>query len=297
MQSLYKNKKYIDRYLVRDLSSSELDKFHDMIQKDPKLSSIVEDREIELIEHYLFDKLEGVLLVKFKERIRSDKEFEENVNFTRSLGLAAKDIKRRTELKNQLAEIKQKIDQEELKIASSPITEKKIEIAASPIYGEKSLTLNKEKNKILKLIIPISIAASLLLLFTVFNPFSDRKEISKYLASSGDIHQIDVTTLPSFIQGERNSDSIVGINIAGKQLISIINDERLNDKYFIKDKVLYTYIEPQTEFKVFTKITIEGQAEYYLCKGNIFVKFSNKSENKIILFEQVRDSTMWNYCQ
>ena len=125
MEGLYKNKNKIDKYLVRDLSNPELEKIHDMLTSDPELSSLIENREIELIENYLNGKLDENLLGKFEKRIKSDKKFENDIAFSKNLRIASKDIKRRTELKNQLKEIKQKIDKEKEIGTYKPITSKK----------------------------------------------------------------------------------------------------------------------------------------------------------------------------
>ncbi|MCD4681017.1 MAG: hypothetical protein K8S00_11585 [Bacteroidales bacterium] len=277
MESLFESNEYIDKYIYRDLSDSEIGKFNNIIKENPELALKVEIRELELTEKYLNGELERAFATKFEERIKSDKTFKENIAFSESIEHAAKEIKRRIELESELKSIKQKIEKEKQNGTYIPITAKR-------------------NNRSQILYYSVSIAALFVILLLIFNPFNDSSRINRYLAVAGETQQIEVKILPSFINGERSIDSADSYNIIGRQNISNIKDDRLVEKYFIKDNVLYTYIEDKVEVKAFQRINTEGQAEYFLCKGIVLYKYSIEKENKVLQFEHILDSTLKQYC-
>ena len=118
------NEKYVDRFIYRELSDIEIEKFVDQIANDSNFSRKIELRELEIIQEYLSDKLEKGASKKIELRIKSDVKFKETVSFIRSLNLAAKEINKRITLDDQLNDIKQKIEKEKENGTYIPLTPK-----------------------------------------------------------------------------------------------------------------------------------------------------------------------------
>ena len=324
MDNLYLNSENIDRFIIRDLPSFEIEAFYKLIKEDHEISLKIEIRESELAEEYIKGNLDKKLLNKFEKRINSDKEFAEFIAFTENLGIAAKKIEERNNLKNQLRDIRQKFEREKENGTYEPITDKKNHGAEVPIQNQfqenqnvaspTSIDVSRKikfsrrgisdaftnRSRVFRnsFIIISSLAALLIISLIVFNPYSEQKRINGYLAEykTTNLNKVPILELPLSNGAERTLDSSRVNHIIDELNIIDIDNEQLKEKYFIIDNILYTHFEATNKIKIFSRINIEGQAEYFLCNGNSMFKFSKKVENKILEFVQVYDADLIKFC-
>jgi hypothetical protein len=279
MKKSFKNKDDLGKNNLRQSSDSEMEEFRNKINNVSELSSETDDRESGLIESYLKGELNDEDAGILEIRIKTDEEFAKKVTFLRSLHSASKDIRRRKEIRNQLDEIKTEIEQEKTNGTYQQIT--------------------KQERRIRTLIpwaIMVSVAASITLLLLILPPNFERQRISKFMAyaEKGKPKEINILDISS--NNKRTTDSSEILHVFGVLKITYIEDNNLKDKYFIKDRILFTCPEDHTDFKAFIRISSEGRAEYYLCKGIAIYGFSVNKENKILKFRKVTDPDLMNLC-
>ena len=327
-------KEHIDAYIFRELPQNEYEMFTNAIQDDAQLAETVEDREEDLIHEYIVKELEGDLLAKFERRMNTDTSFKEAVDLTKSMYQAAKDIKRREELKAQIAATIKKFEHDKKSGEYKPITteydrtlaEQSItedvrndiedvsnvsvdppesfkEIypfdvdPASADYSSATLEYDQPPQRLRKKLMwsVLAIAAVISLFFVVFNPLGDYNKIDSYIASAGDPIQINIVSLPTF--GDRGSaEQPADQSVTGTFKLSIIDNPQLSEKYFIRDQVLYTNIK-ESNLTVLERINTEGQLEMFLCFEDNLYKFSTKEQNKILSFEQITNPELIKYCR
>ena len=280
MENKFHSNVYIDKYILRDLTADELEEFRNMINIDSVLSTKVEDRESDLIKMYLRKELSQEFGKKLEGRIITDKEFKERLIFIKGLIIASKEIKKKNEIREQLGEIKKKVEQEKANGTYIPVSRK----------NGRTITL-----KYWLYAVPAAAAVAILLL--IIPPQVERIKINRYLADSNIVQHFETSMIQIDESGGRTFDSTKYIASSGLLNIYVLKNDPLKDKYFIKDKVLYTYGDSQEKFKVLTRINTEGQAEYFLCKRDGIYSFSINKENSILRFEIVTDSTILKYCQ
>ena len=320
------DKRYIEKFILLDLPDPEIEEFRIMIESNPTLRDEVEIIESEMIERYLDNTLEEEFIKKFEERIRSDSKFLEKVKFTKSLDLASKKI-RRNEIKDQLHKVKQRLDLEKLTGHYQPVTDEKRNLLTTanrmelsteeerryePVYEDsKEDTLYSMnpfwaifeiffrllKFPLGKLIIGLSILAIVTAL--LLHHF----RIRNFYLQAEEIQCIEIMKLPGMDMENLPYDSIVQPVTVGIQKISLIMDERLKEKYFVRDSVLYTYGVIGEEFHIFQNTKYREGAfkqsrrfQYYLCKEGCLNGYSMLKKNKIYHFEKVEDPDLLDYC-
>ena len=227
-------------------------------------------------------KADEILIDKF---IRNQLTEEETESFKRKMNTDPAFVKE-VELKMALFKALKTLDKEDLR--------EKLDIAfenADKITNSKIRTTNVFIYSI------TSIAAVLLALIVIFNPFSDKKEIQKYLALADNPYQVEIKYFPTFYTGDRTIDSTKTDAIFSVIKIAKVSDKKLLNKYFIKDKVLYTFFDTFHKPKVFVQLDTEGQGAYYLCKGIRMFKFIEEEEDRILKFELVSDTAILKFCQ
>ena len=230
-----------------------------MIKKEDKV----------LIKKFLRNQLTAEETDSFKRKMKIDPAFVKEVEFNMALFKALRTI-----------------DNEDLR--------KKLNIAVE--NTDKKINANKRTTTVYIYSI-VSIAAVFLALIVIFNPFSDRKEIQKYLALADNPYQVEIKYFPTFYTGDRTIDSTKTDAIFSVIKIAKVSDKKLLNKYFIKDKVLYTFFDTFHKPKVFVQLDTEGQGAYYLCKGIRMFKFIEEEEDRILKFELVSDTAILKFCQ
>ncbi|MCD4698609.1 MAG: hypothetical protein K8S16_20460 [Bacteroidales bacterium] len=217
-----------------------------------------------LIDKYFQDKLNDRGKELFKNRIKTDKSFLKEFEYKMALIKALK-----------------KANEEDL--------EEKIDVA---IQKADKITTSKKRTIIMYSV--VSAAASVLLMLFIYNTtLNNRNEIENYLALSGSANQIEVNYIHSTRSVGQITDSLNIIRKPDYIKISSVQDDKLFDKCFMVNNILYTQFDNFDRLKIIMSIDREGKKIYFICKDEVLFKLpdiNNIKENKIYTLQIINDN-------
>lgn len=232
------------------------------------------EKDIELIEDYLSDKLSAEEKLAFEQRLKNEAEFADYFSFVNDLKLSSKEF-RKTELKEKL----KKIVSESLSSETSTNTFKKyFAIAASVIaivglaaffYWMQSKGNNGRDN-------------------VADHKSETIQEINKIITNSKNkTKQYSINSIGAGY-GYSESDSIAENKIP----VLIINSEKYNNHYLYRD-TLFLFLGSEDGLQLYT-IGSKPDYLYFKIQTERYYAIGLKSRPEISPIEIVKDSTLIN---
>ncbi len=222
-----------------------------------------------LITKFLQNELDGKEKKEFEEKLKTKPDFVEEVQLQMALYKALEEA-----------------DEMELN-----------EMADIAIEGlNKKTRLRKRK---ITLYAVLSIAASVLLLLYIVNPFGSN-QMKQYIAMAGKPTPLKIEKLRSFRLPNQIIDNTSVFQICGEIMISSVPDQELMEKYFFNNCVLYTSCSTSGPVQILVDFDAQYQRVYYLCKDKILYRLSvvnNVEEKKLYLLEKAKDPNILKLCK
>lgn len=211
-----------------------------------------------LISKFLRNELNGEEKELFANKMKTEPDFVEEVQLQMALYKALEEA-----------------DKKEL--------EEQVDIAI--INLDKKIRFRKRK---ITLYAVVSLAASILLLIFIINPFGSN-EMKQYIAMANDPSPLKIEKARSFRLPNQIIDSTSVFEICNEILISSVPDQKLTEKYFFNNCVLYTFFDTSDQVKILVDFDAQYQKVYYLCKDKTLYRLSvvnNVEEKKLYLLEK-----------
>ncbi len=206
-----------------------------------------------LITKFLRNELDGEEKGQFENKMKTEPDFVEEVQLQMALYKALK-----------------KADEKELN-----------EMADIAIENLDKKKRHRVRN--ITLYSVASLAATILLLLFIINPFGNN-ETKQYVAIADDPFPLKIEKARSFRLPNQTIDSTSIFETCSEIMISSVADQKLTEKYFFNDCVLYTFFSTSGPVQILVDFDAQYQKVYYLCKDKTLYRLSvvNNVEEKIM---------------